>query len=86
MTEEHYKKIRTSNLANPLQVLYIYYQDETNEQVEPAFFVQSFQQWLGTQMGMPMQEGVSTLIKYYDAKFNVTRLQDVKTGKILKII
>ena len=85
MTEEHYKKIRNNNLHNPLQILYIYYEEEKNEHVEPSYFTHAFSSWVKKETTESLHFIVNYLVHYLDIKFNTSIVRDIKTNKILYI-
>ena len=86
MTRYQYANNRSKYESNLLQLIYIHYRDESNESVDPSFFISAFQNWIMSHTNFSIQEAISLIIKYLDRKYEVTLVQDIKNGEILKII
>ena len=87
MTNYQYKEYRQQYINNPIQIIYMYYCDESGENVDPPFFVTAFENWiLNHTDSMSMKDAQARIISMLDKKFNVTLVKDKKTNKILKIV
>ncbi len=80
MTREDYIKFRNRNSTEPL---YEYYKERWNKDNHNPFlpaheFNQLINLWPGS------QEAVDTVFTHYDNKFTVVKIQDLKSGRVLR--
>lgn len=78
MTREEYIQYRNSNSIDPL---YHYYIERCKEKcLDPHAFIQAVSMW------GPGNIVFQELLQEYDVKYEITKVQDLKTGKILKYL
>jgi hypothetical protein len=81
MIREEYIKIRNSNSID-FELFYDYYTTHCKEPIIKTIeeFIPTFIQWLNTLINPMFTE----VFEYYDAKFNITRIINLKTNQIIK--
>jgi len=80
MLKGEYLRLRENN---SIELLYEYYTERFDEKkhkyLSPEIFFQTIVQW------PPIRDVYKNVIAYYDAKFEIMKLEDLKTGYLFKI-
>lgn len=77
MNKEQYLQYRQASSIDPV---YQYYTENCKQNcLDPHTFVDLFSIWPHS------REVFSSIMKYYDAKFDIVIVQDLKLGRVLKI-
>ncbi len=79
MEKEQYLKLRQEG---SIELLYEYYKDHFIDKhtfLKPDEFFQTIVQW------PPVNDVFKTVVSYYDAKFEIMKIEDVNTHQTLKV-
>ena len=80
MERNEYLKLRENN---SIELFYEYYKEKVDRNkhrfLEADEFFQSIVRW------PPVNDVYGAVLAYYDVKFNVMKVEDVKTGELLKV-
>ena len=80
MTREEYLKLRGDNSK---ELLYIFYKEKLNVEkyklLTPEDFFNGIVQW------PPVRDVYHEVVAYYDAQFSVMKIQELETGRLLKV-
>lgn len=84
MNREQYLLYRNNQDSYPL---YHYYTEnlKSGKALDPHNFFNLIQKW-AFETGNNIQEIYNEVLNEYDVKFEVTKIQDIKTGRIIRFI
>lgn len=80
MNKNEYLKLREEN---SIELMYEYYKEHFDEKkhrfLQPEEFFHSIVRW------PPVNDAYKAIIAYYDVKFEITKVQMLNTGNIIKV-